>query len=54
MLNEEGYSYAIISPINLQILLLEGHRSQLPGGKKSKHFYLSGSNFIAKGIQKSC
>jgi hypothetical protein len=33
VLNEEGYSYVINSPINQQILKLESHGSQLSGEK---------------------
>jgi hypothetical protein len=33
VLNEEGHRYGISNPINLQILQLESHRSQLSGAK---------------------
>jgi hypothetical protein len=52
-LNYEGYNYDIYHPINLLILQLESHVSQLLGAKKQIISISPGSNFIASRIGKS-
>jgi hypothetical protein len=47
-LNEEGYSYDIYSPINLQTLQLESHGSQLSGAK-NRTFLSYPDQFLLQG-----
>jgi hypothetical protein len=50
VLNEEGYSYGIDRPINLQLLHVGKPWISAFKGKKTNISILFGSNFIAKGI----
>jgi hypothetical protein len=52
MLNEEGYSYGINSPMNLQILQLDSHGSQLSGAKKNRTVLSAWFKFYCKGNTK--
>jgi hypothetical protein len=53
-LNDENFSYGINIPINLQILQLESHGSQLSVAKKQNISISSETNFIVRGFRKSC